>query len=971
MSTDTMSHPEADVKPAVTVTLSRPVGKPTVTIDIPADPPRRPEPFRDRFLGDSDKRRRVVAGRAGLDPAFLLSLVGELDAATPEGGSQRASRPLPGPRTDPTPEAAKGAATPEASVYDALGGRPLTTAQRDALTPAQTEGAAVVFTVRPVACRADGPQARHLFAGPGEAERVFRAALAVDDLPENAEPLIEIRAADRDGGDAAAHVALVDIDTHNVDPADAEWCKLLDADEQRWRAVAGWTAVRPRLSWRTHGRGYRGVFFAACGLRADELAALFLVEVAEAGGLVGTTVDSVTRTRHPGYPRADADGVKPPCTVESGYRNEAGRVVRRLTSVHGDPDPAAVEDYLEDKGWAIGDQLPHDECPIGPGHESKFPKPVCVNENGVQCFSCAGRGAALGGCSKAGFVPWGALLDGGTGDGTGRTRTPFGDMVRNKTHWDHASIVLASELPRLPESFRRLAYRAALRLVHVIEKYPAWEPGSAAAREAAESLVAAAFRPVPWVRGVGGCFVSAADLSTPLTAKPELALSALPFCKGVCVDGKAGTAKVVPDGVRLASLLNGGDLTADGYPPVRALIGADMRDPKVVSAGDYAKVVPVPLQRRSASPLAYAAARAWWPKNVGGVDMALVEMLLAAKAFAQNRHSSEPLIVFLSGPSGSGKTYATHLAASIACDMATVIPAEKRTDPAQLQRAVNESFARGTYCFLDEFSKYNLTEAETLSFILGLRRGVTFHAMYKGTQVRDALGVVVIADTAIPDVFVRDQQLARRVVHVPVGAGLTAVPESSRGVRDGGGGMVGGERVRLLAEDALQCGGGGYPLAAFDGILTGVAARCRRVAADAERIDVSGDNRSFARSLGFSVIADGGGDGVDRNAALRELFDLATALDDTRDHTFKGEGWKVFNLHSETPVAEHWREHFENSRQTVTAADWGDILEVPGAEMSPPKTHGRKLGLRWHHGDPRKPGAVYNRDILAHVQTTA
>jgi hypothetical protein len=176
-------------------------------------------------------------------------------------------------------------------------------------------------------------------------------------------------------------------------------------------------------------------YAAQPGYTARELAAVgavcWLNEDARA------TADLVNKSRHPAYPSSDHGGVKGGLIFTQTPGDDVAPVAAWLTR---SVDPAAVNEWLEARGWENGQLLPHSECPIDPGHISSSAQPVRVGDEGIFCFSCAGRGMSRG--RKPGFVPYCSLVGG--------VPVKTAVMLKNAVHWTHARLVLREESDRLP-----------------------------------------------------------------------------------------------------------------------------------------------------------------------------------------------------------------------------------------------------------------------------------------------------------------------------------------------------------------------------------------------------------------------------------------------------------------------------------------------------------------------------------------
>src|SRR5262245_3150119 len=178
----------------------------------------------------------------------------------------------------------------------------------------------------------------------------------------------------------------------------------------------------------SHGLGLHLYYVAREGYSGLDLAAAAAVWVKQADPTAG--VELKHATRHPAYPRVDGRPAGPvrqqtPTADLAGLRAWLRR----------DADPVAVQAWLDEQGLVQGQRYPHARCPIRPGEESHG-DPVHVGQHGVHCHRCAGHGLRMG-SRTPGFVPYAVLVNAGLSP---VLRT----LVRHRTHWEHARIVLAA-----------------------------------------------------------------------------------------------------------------------------------------------------------------------------------------------------------------------------------------------------------------------------------------------------------------------------------------------------------------------------------------------------------------------------------------------------------------------------------------------------------------------------------------------
>ena len=95
------------------------------------------------------------------------------------------------------------------------------------------------------------------------------------------------------------------------------------------------------------------------------------------------------------------------------------------------------DEFLAQRGWHIGDRLPHSDCPIDPAHVSHSPNPVAILDRGLYCHSCAGR-------SGNGMRSYSSLI---TGAATATSNAGIAEAAKRGVPLAHVAIVMRSTLP--------------------------------------------------------------------------------------------------------------------------------------------------------------------------------------------------------------------------------------------------------------------------------------------------------------------------------------------------------------------------------------------------------------------------------------------------------------------------------------------------------------------------------------------
>src|SRR5262249_11162932 len=98
-------------------------------------------------------------------------------------------------------------------------------------------------------------------------------------------------------------------------------------------------------------------------------------------------------------------------------------------------------------------------------------------------------------------------------------------------------------------------------------------------------------------------------------------------------------------------------------------------------------------------------------------------------------------------------------------------PAHMPDNKDEFFRAVPSACGRRDFFLVDEIAKSQVKPAELEAALLGLKRGAQVRILYRGWGSMGTMPVLVLADTVLPDVLRDSTQLARRVIHIHLGAG--------------------------------------------------------------------------------------------------------------------------------------------------------------------------------------------------------
>jgi hypothetical protein len=760
----------------------------------------------------------------------------------------------------------------------------------------------------------------------GEPVEVLRQA-----LEHSLEPGVEYNIESSD----VEQLAFLDDDFHAAPPGQRPGDKLLN--------VGCCTAPAPAAYWISHGGGLKRAYVAAGNFTADELAAVALYDsrrhLASLYGYSGSEI--APRTRHPRSVRngRTCEGL---CGVNGYCGTGVDRACREVMAEYPTADEEVIDEWLAEHGWEIGRRYPHDRCPIDPCECSRNDPVVCLGTC-IYCHRCAG---VLG----DGFRSYHRLIasDGGEVE---RPENVVKAMVWAKCHWTHAKHVL---VPMFGHQ-AKLLYRALLKACH-LHNVPKLPDGTAnPERVAKETLIGwATSERVKIVRTVSGWFD--ADLKTPVKDSALTRfLTGLPTVWYYHVDEK-GKGKLRMDPVREAECI--GDAKISGYPPILPVHGVDLaRHAKLIGSGTGTVRVEVPADRhpfRYVEPHERGDYEQHFATYFPGVNLDVVRLGIGALAFAQTNAGEVPMI-FITGQSGAAKTRHAELAA-VACGVEPAVLKYSNKGTERLDQQYGTAAERGGIAIMDEFGKHagkgrknELDGSDVVATLNGFRRGMSYHRLYVGPVSLTYAPPLMMTDTGLPPYFRDEVQIARRVVHVALGAGILAGGydwrQTSR--QNGASGIL--DWRDASPDNARAC----------DCLVSDVIDHLRAGG-------YGGAFQGFAAMLGFHTVQNGTGDGVDAEEVYRELFQAVCRLarqtdNESGDKSFKGRGWVVFDPNNETAVVKAYAAAigyesvytsdgaFDKQKQRLGGVQWGRVLGVPGVELDLDK-HGKKIALRFRLG---------------------
>jgi hypothetical protein len=535
--------------------------------------------------------------------------------------------------------------------------------------------------------------------------------------------------------------------------------------------------------------------------------------------------------------------------------------------------------------------------------------PVVVGDFGIFCHRCAGKELSYEGRGKPGFVSFRRLVEGEPD----RLANPLRNAVRGMAHWEHAKYVVGER--------DKDGYRALLKLWHLKGECDEED-------EENSSRIDKVFTPSQLVRGNEVWLRS--DTLTPVAySGMEKLLACLPAVQYVQVaPGKKEGEVKIKTGVsdaKLGQFQGPFDLSRFGYPAIVPLRGLDIA----------ARVRPFEDEQIYAVTGAKPAFR-YRPK--GERDMEKVEgtirrcfphvnlnalrLLIAAKGLVQRGDFNDVPQVYIIGQSGAGKSAHARLAAELACDR--VAELRFATDQQKFLQSYASTSTKCSFALFNEATKSGLKGTMLRDFSLMFTKGIGYHHMYVGTKTIDQPAVVVMTDPELPDALRDDEQTARRIALIDLGAGIHT-----------------GEKVdwRETCEtgeiEKWRAGYGNADVA--DAFVSDVIDRFFG--------DPSWTFPRIVGELGFAMLnkhAD------DTNADLRELYETYLATPESEPHSrWQEKGWRVFDKDEQTPLAQKYRDVTDGGdTQRIASAVWSRIAMKSGLTCSV-RAHGRKVGLRF------------------------
>lgn len=543
--------------------------------------------------------------------------------------------------------------------------------------------------------------------------------------PDLVEPLIEWY--------DTRFLACLDVDYHDTPLAQRP-------DHEELAKIVGKLKCQPFCWHPSHGRGCKLYFIYKPGYTAEELAAVTGFQWVEVD--TRATFDIIKSTRHPCYTRM-RDGKAEPAPLKLSkeihfvYGSSDVTYLKRI--LNSELELTDLENLLAERGWRMGQTLPHSECLIEPSDSKK--DNVFVGEAGLYCHRCASRGLGTG--DRPGFYPYSKIA-------LGKTDNRLLQMVRSFTHLEHARIVLENLYPRIPIRTLETIYKCLLKIVHTAD-----DPRIGRAMTAGQGFIRSKGQ---WVT-LDGTSSIAKNIQPFVQTLP---CTLIPTDKGFRTNVAVSTA-----------LQNTGETERYGYPSVTFIRGCKIYGVhlpyktdeiiKPVVRKEFARTPPryVPRMKRMPSAEAWNLLNDVFP----GIEPNYVKLLICAKGAAEGRQAQCPFIL-VNGPSSSGKSTTPHIAAGLCGDKPeepTFSPFPERYRANLMDAASNTDFVIINEVF-KEAARARLAPTQALDPMLTVTEDSRSHKLYIGSVPFGRLPCFILTDITCPQEVLEDVQIARRFV---------------------------------------------------------------------------------------------------------------------------------------------------------------------------------------------------------------
>jgi hypothetical protein len=494
------------------------------------------------------------------------------------------------------------------------------------------------------------------------------------------------------------------------------------------------------------------------------------------------------------------------------------------------------------------------------------------------------------------------------------------NAVKGYSHWDYARHIVRHETEQTGER-AKIGYRALLKLWHLHDL-------GETPKEAIEERIDRVFWPSPIVRTKAGdvhLWVQDSNLLTPAQKTGlDKILQCLPGVTSVWEAKPKPRWKVSSH--KMGLFQGGFDLTDHGYPPLTPIQGIDFAWPlrwhmegqrECMGTAEKHPIIPVvipadpPIEIKEPKPEDVQWAEERLRQRFPGIDLNYLRLAICGIGATQCDQEPEPVRVFVKGQSSAGKTATLHLAAAMCGQKAKSCRLQANQE--RLLQEYYQVSQKNCIAIFDETAKQKLSDAEMTAAVLNMQRDKMHHLMYVGSTEISRPAAQFYADTVLPQVFIDDVQLARRVAFVDLGAGLHSQTEAVDWSKRG-------DIYDWRKEDKKNA-------KAADIIVSDVFYRLF--------FEKTGLRfRQLAEECGFKFLNEGAITDVDVDRPKRELFQAVCDAEDCRGTgMFDGPGWRVVDMNAcpTPPLVKALQEcglrlGEPGSRQALDGAQWGKIL---------------------------------------------
>lgn len=710
-------------------------------------------------------------------------------------------------------------------------------------------------------------------------------------------------------------------DKHVIEWDNTYWCCVLDVDfhgistpnPDDLLKVAELLSPAPVCYWLSKHGGLHCAYYANGLYEASELAAVAGYTVVRK--FPEAKLEFLSRTRG---------------TANKVYRRTNDTNINAIKTLLNISTSDDREQYLEEKGWVVGQRLEHIECPVNPSKRAeRNTPPVVIRETFIHCFICESDGITNG-SKKPGCFPYATLAG-------SKIQTQIAVCVNNFVHWSHAKHVLQQRIK--DHDTAKAIYSALLKAAH--------------GEDARIGHVFTACTLNGLIR-YDGFWCDDTGKPVPLASSSPI-LKQLPHAMTVNKQGIVSS-----DLANCEWLSHTVDLSVRGYYAITPVRGIHITKYQDLPSNKVYITLDIPelkgeenasrRPRYTHSQDRMPLEEAWQEleKAFPGLDRTLIELLIVGRGCSEHRSGLPPML-FITGPTGSGKTSHIQIAAAICGDSYSGVKLNRDSDRFNNQLLMAKS--KGGFVFFDEFFKFakqaNLTNVEAMENLLSFTRDQLCYMIYIGSVSLGELPLFLWADTTIPPDVLAHAQIGRRVFSYKLHRTL----KWEESLRDYNIGEPCNLRLYGTPEMVEAC----------NSILS-------QIIDDWFRSPVT-DFAQVAEELQVKRIRDTTGIADERNATIKELFDAVCyapeieGIDDKK--RFSKIGFKLARAEGICPVyraLELCQSESERNKDECRLVSETDLMTCLGLTMPATieiRKHGTKYAIRFVSQD----GTIVNEGL--------